>query len=443
MLDYAVKLTREPWNVTADDLGPMRRAGLDDGAILDVSQVTAYYAFVNRLVDGLGVELEGFWGDSGEEGRALDESKRAAGSSFAEPALAGDYRQLYNETPIMMHSIDPRGVLVNVNDYWLKKLGYERDEVLGRHVTEFLTAESGEYARRVGLPRFLRKGYIEDVEYQMVTRDGRVLDVLLTATADRDEDGELGTSRAMVFDVSERKRAAAEREALLRELALKNAELEQFTYTVSHDLKSPLLTIKGFLGHLEKSAAAGNLERLRSDLARIEGAATQMQRLLDELLELSRIGRFTHPPEEVRLSDLAREVADVLSASLEKRGVAVEIADDLPVLRCDRLRMFQVFQNLFENAVKFMGDQAEPRITVGCAVRDEGRVCWVRDNGIGVEPEYHKRIFGLFEQRDSDVEGTGIGLALVRRILEVHGYRIWVESEGGGRGSAFCFTVGS
>ncbi len=264
--------------------------------------------------------------------------------------------------------------------------------------------------------------------------------------ATRDEIGVLARSfnemtrrlRALYDDL---KQEIAEHQLAQEELENKNAELERFTYTVSHDLKSPLVTIKGFLGLLEKDAAAGNLDRMHSDVERIKNAAATMNRLLDELLELSRVGRQINPPEDVSLGETARLAVELLAGEIENRGVEVEIAPDLPAVSGDRVRLMEVFQNLLANAVKFMGEESAPRIEVGVRQDDGEDVVYVSDNGIGIDPRYQERIFGLFERLDGQVGGTGVGLALVKRIVELHGGRIWVESPGVGYGSSFCFTL--
>ena len=130
-----------------------------------------------------------------------------------------------------------------------------------------------------------------------------------------------------------------------------------------------------------------------------------------------------------------------MTGRIAERGVEVHIAPEMPVVHVDRGRLLEVLQNLVDNAVKYMGQQPAPRVEIGAAVNDEAVVCSVRDNGIGIAPRHHEKIFGLFEQLDPQEEGTGIGLALVRRIVEVHGGRIWVESEGEGHGSTFLFTL--
>jgi signal transduction histidine kinase len=240
--------------------------------------------------------------------------------------------------------------------------------------------------------------------------------------------------------VTLQRRSERARSELTAELEAKNAELERFTYTVSHDLKSPLITIKGFLGLLEQDAAAGNLERLRADVARIGTAADTMKLLLEQLLELSRIGRVVRPPEPVPLGDLVREALAALDGLVRERGVEVVVQADLPLVHGDRVRLREVIQNLLENAIKFLGDQPRPRIEVGATAAD-GIVCHVRDNGVGIEPAYREKVFELFERLGRGGEGTGVGLALVKRIVEVHGGRAWAESDGPGTGSTFYFSL--
>ena len=244
-------------------------------------------------------------------------------------------------------------------------------------------------------------------------------------------------------ELMERKKVEKERETLISELETKNDELERFTYTVSHDLKAPLITIRGFLGYLEEDATKGDKERMKSDMKRIVDATDKMQKLLSELLELSRIGRMMNPPELVPFGKIAQEAVDLVRGQIEAHGVKVEIASGLPDVYGDHPRLVEVVQNLVDNACKFMGGQSEPRIDIGQRDADENGhpVFYVRDNGIGIEPQYQERIFELFHKLDAHTEGTGVGLALVKRIVEVHGGRIWVESTGLGKGTSFYFTL--
>lgn len=243
----------------------------------------------------------------------------------------------------------------------------------------------------------------------------------------------------MVRDISQRKWVETEREKLIEQLENKNAELERFTYTVSHDLKSPLITIKGFLGFLERDASSRNLGRLRSDIKRIADATDKMQALLNDLLELSRIGRLVNPPQSVPFHEIVNEALEIVHGRLRENKVQVIVQKNLPAVYGDRQRLVEAMQNLIDNAAKFIGK--DPRVEIGQEGFEGGKpVFFVRDNGIGIDPVHHDRIFGLFNKLDTASEGTGIGLSLVKRIVEVHGGRIWVRSEAG-KGATFYFTL--
>lgn len=245
-----------------------------------------------------------------------------------------------------------------------------------------------------------------------------------------------------VQDVTPRKQIEAEREALIAELHAKNAELEAYTYVVSHDLRSPLVTIRGFLGFLEGQARAGEVNKLAADVRRIDGAVRQMERLLEHLLALSRAGRVINTPGPVELEGVAREAAALAHGRLAEAGVELVLEPGLPVVLGDRARLVQVLQNLLDNAAKHTGRQSSPRVVVGSRGTEGGQaVVCVKDNGAGIAAENLERVFGLFETIGRRRDGTGIGLALVRRIVESHGGRVWVESEGPERGSCFLFSL--
>jgi signal transduction histidine kinase len=242
-------------------------------------------------------------------------------------------------------------------------------------------------------------------------------------------------------ELDERKRLEAEREKIIKELEAKNVELERFTYTVSHDLKSPLITISGFVGLLEADAKSGDREKFKGDLQRINEAAEKMKRLLDELLELSRIGRIINPPSDTPFAKIIEEALSLVQGRLRTGNVQVHVQQDLPTVRGDRPRLVEVLQNLIDNAAKFMGDQPRPEIEIGMRTETDGPAFFVQDNGIGIESNHREKVFGLFDKLNPHTDGTGVGLALAKRIIEVHGGRIWVESEGRGSGSTFCFTL--
>lgn len=245
-----------------------------------------------------------------------------------------------------------------------------------------------------------------------------------------------------VANAIENARLFTERASLINELEGRNAELERFTYTVSHDLRSPLVTIRGFLGYLRQDAVLSDLTRFDKDMSRIANAVDRMQELLNDLLELSRVGRILNPPTDISFEAVVNETLNLINAQLSASKVKLKIQPNLPVVRADPTRLIEIMQNLLSNAIKFMGDQSQPQIEIGYDGPDQDgkAILFVRDNGVGIERQYHERIFGLFNRLDPTIEGTGVGLTLVKRIVEIHGGRIWIDSELG-RGSTFFFTL--
>ncbi|MFN3490903.1 MAG: ATP-binding protein, partial [Anaerolineales bacterium] len=240
---------------------------------------------------------------------------------------------------------------------------------------------------------------------------------------------------------SELQNELTERKKLIEELEVKNAELERFTYTVSHDLKSPLITIKGFLGFLEQDSLSGNHVRLRSDIQRISDATNKMQSLLNELLNLSRVGRQVNQYQQVAFKEIVNEALEIVQGRLQANAIKVTVQKKLPTIYVDRQRIVEVLQNLIDNAAKFARFHPKPLIEIGQdGYEDNKPIFFIRDNGIGIDEAHHERIFGLFNKLDAESEGTGVGLALVKRIIELHGGRIWVKSEVG-KGAAFYFTL--
>jgi PAS domain S-box-containing protein len=232
-----------------------------------------------------------------------------------------------------------------------------------------------------------------------------------------------------------------ERKQMEEDLQSRNEELARFVYTVSHDLKSPLVTIQTFLGYLGKDLASNDNERVTSDIGYIGRAAVKMNELLEGLLELSRVGRKMNPPEDLPFRELVHTALDAVAGQIAERQVEIDLSEAKVLLHGDRLRLSEVFQNLIDNAVKFMGNQIKPRIEIGVDRVDGETVFYVRDNGLGIDPRHLGKLFGLFEKLHPGTPGTGMGLALIKRIVEVHGGRIWAESAGPGQGTTIRFTL--
>lgn len=239
----------------------------------------------------------------------------------------------------------------------------------------------------------------------------------------RGTDGRIFGVLGTYADITPRKQAEEEREALLADVESKNAELERFTYTVSHDLKSPLVTINGFLGVLEEdiSELEGHEElasSLRDSVGRIRKAGSKMSLLLDELLEMSRVGRVLGPQGAVSLKSLVDDALLLCDGALKETGAILKVEGEFPQVWVDGVRIVQVLQNLVDNACKYRDPRRELHISI---VGDPSGAVSVTDNGIGVAERHHERIFRVFEKLDPSTPGSGIGLALVKRIVETHG----------------------
>ena len=218
-------------------------------------------------------------------------------------------------------------------------------------------------------------------------------------------------------------------------------ELERFAYAASHDLKSPLVAIKGFLGLLSKDLRTGDGERVARDLQHIALATDQMDRSLDGLLKITRISLVVNTPRRFALSELCEEVKNMLQESVTRNDIEIEIAPDMPEVFVDKTQISDAMRNILENAIKFCREDVKPKISVSAEIQDNRVQCRVKDNGIGIDPRYLDRIFGLFEQLNQSIDGTGVGLALVKRIIESHGGEVWAESDGIDAGTSIYFTL--
>ena len=350
------------------------------------------------------------------------------------------YVDVHFDASPMINAKDAHGRFTFMNEYQANVLGVSVREVVGKTTAQVTTATHGAYVD--GLEQqVLRSGRALPFFEEALSGHDGVRRTCLTTLVPLPESGSGRRVATISLDITSRKEGEREREELIQELETRNAELERFSYTVSHDLKSPLITIRGFMGLLEQDIVAGDRERVSKDIEKIQEAAQTMQRLLRDLLNLSRIGRVVGAMEDVSLKEIVGEAMDRVSGLLSAFRLDVNVSDSLPIVRGDRTRLVEVIQNLLENVIKFRGQQTHPRVDINCRIDGDEVVCYVRDNGVGIDPRYHEKVFGLFERLDQEVEGTGIGLALVRRIIEVHGGKIWVESEGEGKGSTFCFML--
>ncbi len=334
--------------------------------------------------------------------------------------------------------VDMNGIVRDWNKSAEGIMDYRADEVIGTSNSKFFA--DSEEADRIK-ERVLREGEVKNYRTTVLRKDGKPVHISMSASLLKDKNGVPIGIVCVSRDITEQKRAEEEREGLIKELEAKNAEMERFTYTVSHDLRSPLVTIHGFASTLQNDIGQNNREKVEADLKFIKEATTKMDRLLSDTLQLSRIGRVVNPPEDVPFGELVQEALEQTAEDIKSSGVEVSAAEDFPTVQVDRIRIIEVLVNLIENCIKYRGEQPHhPKIDIGYRVDGEETVFFVKDNGIGIDKSQHEKVFGLFYKMDRNSKGTGAGLAIVKRIIEVHGGRIWIESEKG-KGCAVCFAL--
>ena len=344
------------------------------------------------------------------------------------------FQTVVEASPSALVMVSHDGLITLVNRQTERLLGYDRAELLGRNVEMLVPArlrathrEQRNAFNQSPAARAMGAG----ANLIALRKDGYEVPVEIGMNPITTGEGEFVL--ASIIDVTERKRYE-------NELHTKAAEMERFTYTVSHDLKSPLITIKSFISMIDLDIAAGKLDRIGNDLQRVSKAADRMQMLLEEVLALSRVGRVENAPETVNLAALVSEALELVAGRIAANHIHVEVDENLPFVTVYRNRMVEALQNLIDNATKFMGEQREPEIRIGVQRDGYETRFYVRDNGAGIDTKHHERIFGLFDKLNPKSEGSGAGLAIVKRIIELHGGRIWVESSGKG-GSTFWFTL--
>ena len=344
------------------------------------------------------------------------------------------------------HSLDsvlltavPNGEILEINKGFTLITGYERQQALGKTTLELgIWADP---AQRDEMFASLREqGKLEGQEAAIRNASGQIRECRLWGELLEVEGAPVLLT--VVRDVTEQRAAERERRDFITELEAKNRELEQFSLTVAHDLKAPLISIQGLIEVAAEDLGSGELSAVDESLRRIDSAARRMSDLLSSVLALSRAGRVFDRVERVDLREIVEEALEqAVAVSQEK--LSIVISEALGTAIGDRIRLLQVYQNLISNSVKFMGEQERPLIEIGVRPAGPEKVYFVRDNGSGIEPDDLGQIFDLYyRRRHRSVEGSGVGLALVHRIIEAHNGKVWAESSGPGTGSILCFTLG-
>jgi PAS domain S-box-containing protein len=332
------------------------------------------------------------------------------------------------------------GTIRETNDAALRFFGeQDKKNVLGRNIMDFIPPQEKERTI-AGLQGVMGSGHVPETELQIIADDGRSLTVAVSGTLVRDDGGNPKAFVALYRDITDRKKAEKALERQAEELARSNKELQTFAYVASHDLQEPLRMVSSYVQLLARRYK-GKLDADADDFINyaVDGAS-RMQTMINDLLAYSRVGTRRKPPEPTDSQMAVSRAIAILQRTIEEKG-AVVTSDPLPTVMADPAQLVQVFQNLISNAIKFHGNEP-PHIHVSAEKRPDEWLFSVRDNGIGIEPQYHERIFVMFQRLHTREEypGTGIGLAICKRIVEQHGKRIWVESEPG-HGATFHFTM--
>ncbi len=351
------------------------------------------------------------------------------------------FRATFQQAAVGVAIIGADGGFLGVNSKQCDIVGYSTEELLAMKSQQITHVE--DRPSTLALFQKALDGEIKNyaIEKRFIRKDGSHVWINQSVSLVRDLNSVPAYFISVSEDISARRETEQEKERLIDQLQDKTTELERFIYTISHDLKSPLITISGFLGFLEEDFRSQNAAGFNSTVSRISLASERMKQLLDELLELSRIGRQMSPPQQVDLGSLVAEAMEVVAGRISAAGAMVEVQSALPQVEVDRQRLLQVYENLIDNAVKFSANSQPPRVWIGARLDGSEPVFFVGDNGIGIKPAYLDKVFDLFEKLDPRSSGTGVGLAITHRIITIHGGRIWAESDGEGRGAVFCFTL--
>ena len=370
------------------------------------------------------------------------------------------FSDFFMNAPIGFHIFGPDQVLIDINEAELAMLGYRRDEIVGKKKWTDLIVPEQKHRFEKHWHDITTKGHARNLEYTLVHKDGYRIDVMLNASSRFDEHGNLINTRGSVLNIAARKRAEQARNKLIKELEAKHKELESVLYAASHDLKSPLVNIQGF-GHelsqscdLIRSALTGekkceNIEKavdmalnrdIPDSLDFILTSTTKMDSLLSGLLDVCRLNTTAVKIGPIDMNKMMVDVAASIEYQIANAGAAVE-TEHLPPCLGDPSQINRVFTNLLTNALKFLSPSRPGRIRIHARNRANQSIYCVEDNGIGIAPAHLDKIFEIFYQLDPESKkGEGIGLAIVKRIIDRHNGKVWAESVAG-EGSKFFVAL--
>jgi PAS domain S-box-containing protein len=351
------------------------------------------------------------------------------------------YRYLYENANEMHANVQLNSNhIIRCNDTLCKKLGYSKDEILGSPV-DLLHHVASKSNLDIALQSFRDKGSVKNAELVLRTKSGKKIDVILNASSARNDQGEITYSRFSWTDISELKKIEDERIAYAQSLEMKNKELEQFAFIASHDLQEPLRTVSSFSALLTDEYYEKLDQTGKDSLNFIGEATTRMRNLVKGLLDYSRIGKDA-AKSKIKIAEVLSDLEQDLSLKIAETNTTINYKKLPDSVIGYKAELRQLFQNLIVNAMKFSRPGINPIITISAAQKKGGILFCIEDNGIGVPKEHQEKIFKIFKRlhiRD-EYEGTGIGLANCQKIVDLHGGKMWIESEPG-KGSKFFFTL--
>jgi len=318
--------------------------------------------------------------------------------------------------------------IVDVNPVATEMIGLPRERIVDKVCHKFVCPDEEGKCPITDLGQS-----VDNSETVLVNANGEAVPILKTVTAIM-----LGGRKHLIesfLDITESKHTE-------EELRKKNKELDNFVHVVSHDLKTPIIAVQGFSSRLLEKYRDNLDEKAITYLKQIQASGRRMELFVSDLLSLAKTGQVLSTFKDVSISEIVRDVSSRLQPRLEEKGIKLVVMDDLPTVSCDGKRISQVFENLLVNGIKFTGGVVNPKIEIGYEDREDFHVFYVTDNGIGIDPKHHRKIFEIFQRlkERKDDEGTGLGLAIVERIANSHGGRVWVKSEKG-KGATFYFAL--
>jgi PAS domain S-box-containing protein len=347
------------------------------------------------------------------------------------------YRMLFERSRDPMYVSRPDGRFVDANDAMVRLFGYSRSELIDIDI-ETLYEDADD--RRAFSEKIRRDGFVADFPVRLLTQDGEVRECVVSATARLDGD-QVREYQGSVRDVSEHGGLHQLAERRTRELREAVAELESFSYSVSHDLRSHLVTMGGFASLLWEDHREDLSDQGREFLSRIVAAGKRMDRFVHDMLEFSKVNRRELELQTVDLDEVVRDVVEALAGPIAEQGAGVEVRTPLGAVRADPGLVTRVFENLLTNALKFIDPARAPEIRISASREGHFVRVEVSDNGIGIDERDEVRAFRAFERLDSTrFPGTGVGLAIVQRAIERMGGEVGVRSRAG-EGSTFWITL--